>query len=300
MSEDTLPPVIGTLRALDAAEKLAELGDAANAEAIRMVAHEVGRDVSYALIDWPWSKTPVHKYTSHAFGFIPPAPYPEPRVDIVDAGNMDADTTLRGKRLKVTLDRLRVQDYPGSGEHMILFDFYARHQTDTQDQDVRFNQVYRVLEGSGAGISGFPVFIGLKVGNEGVAFRCYTVNVENTSDKKILSFLDSDVFKKGLELLGTVNPVVPVVSEFATGITKAFANRNKNVPVQDFFLGLDFSGIGTRAQLKQGSYVAVQIPDLIWDWSAWQYSTNNGQIVSRSGNDPLPYNYVVFSVSAML
>lgn len=300
MSEAILPPVIGNLTALDAARKLEEFGDAGSAAAIRTVVDDIGTDISYSAIDWPWEKTPVHKYTAHAFGFIPPAPYPDSRVDIVDAGNMSAELSLRGKRVKVTLDRLRVQDYPGGGEHMILFDFYARHQTDTQDQDVRFNQVYRVREGSGAGISGYPVFLGLKVGDEGVAFRCYTVNVENTGDKKILSFLDSDVFKKGLELLNTVNPVVPVVSEFATGITRAFANRNKNVPVQDFFLGLDFSGIGTRAQMKEGSYVAVQIPDLLWDWSAWQFAPSNGQIVSRDGTEPLPYNYVVFSVSTML
>ncbi|GMV03721.1 MAG: hypothetical protein AMXMBFR53_00030 [Gemmatimonadota bacterium] len=296
MSDD-LPDVIGALPALAAAGKLDELGDVVNADGIRMAAAGV-EAMTYAALDWPWEKTPVHRYTAHAFGYLPPAPYATSRVDIEDAGNITADKKLRGKRIKVTLDRLRVQDYPGSGQHMILFDFYARHQTDTVDQDVRFNQVYRVQEGSGAGISGYPVFIGLKVGEEGVAFRCYTVNVENNDDQRILSFLDSDVFKKGLELLNTVNPVVPVVSEFATGITKAFANRNKNVPVQDFFLGLDFSGIGTRAQLRQGSYIAVQTPDLVWDWTPWQYAPSNGQIVGRDGG-AMPFNYVVFSVSQM-
>jgi hypothetical protein len=33
------------------------------------------------------------------------------------------------------------------------------------------------------------------------------------------------------------------------------------VPVQDFYLGLDFSAIATRARLALGSYLAVQVPE---------------------------------------
>lgn len=242
------------------------------------------------------------QYTEHAFGFIPKSGAGS-RVDINDAGNMTADASLKDQQIKITLDRLRVFQYPGSGMHTILFDFYAQHQTANagESQDLHFTQNYRVQEGSGAGVTGYPVFVGLKVGDQGVSFKCFTVNIKNDGDQKILGFLGSDVFKKGLQLLNTVNPIVPVVSGFATGIVDAFAHRNDNVPVQDFYMGLDFSGVQTRAQLREGSYIAVQIRDATaWDWSQWVFKPANGQVVSRNApSRGIPYNYVVFSVSRM-
>jgi len=109
----------------------------------------------------------------------------------------------------------------------------------------------------------------------------------------ILGFLESDVFRGGLKLATTVQPAI--------GLTRAIASRNRNVPVQDFFMGLDFSTIATRARLAEGSYIAVQIPEklqTVWDWSEWAYNPNNGQIVNKADATQLiPYNYIVFGVS---
>ncbi len=41
-------------------------------------------------------------------------------------------------------------------------------------------------EGQAAGIAGYPVFIGLNVGNQGVAFECSTINVNNEEDLLVL------------------------------------------------------------------------------------------------------------------
>lgn len=297
---------IGALKSSQAAQKLSFMGDKAAAREINLAIRRSGKDPKFSSLIWPFPKKPLpaYKFTEHAFGFIPKSDGSgsSANVDIKDAGNMSADAGLKGKQIKITLDRLRVFEYPGAGLHTILFD-YAQHQTPNvgETQDLHFTQQYRVQEGSGAGITGYPAFIGLKVGGEGVSFKCFTVNVKNEGDQKILGFLGSDVFKKGLQLVNTVNPAVPVISGFATGIVEAFAHRNENVPVQDFYMGLDFSAVQTRAQLKEGSYVAVQVPDATaWDWSQWTFKTTNGQIVSKeSPSKGIPNNYVVFSVSKM-
>jgi hypothetical protein len=285
-----------------AARRLAAMGEI---ELSRALARAVrgGRDVRFAKFLWPQGgkPDPVYRYTAHAFGFIP-KPAGRPDAAITDAGNIEADKSLKGAAVKVTLDRLRVFAYPGGGTHTILFDFYAQHQTSNhgESQDLHFAQNYRVLEGGGAGISGYPVFVGLRVGTEGVCFKCATVNVRNEDDQKVLRFLGGDVFKKGVQLINQVNPVLPIVTGFATGIIEAFAHRNDNVGVQDFYLGLDFSGIATRAQLREGSYVAVQVPDAAaWDWSAWVFRHATGQIVSARDGTSVPLNYVVFSVSRL-
>lgn len=299
-----LPQVIGAMKATQAADRLAAAGDKKTAEKLRAVVTDTGRDVKLASIFRFWDDPPAYSYTDHAFGYIPPPDGSRDNViDISDAGNIKADTSLKNQEIKVTLDRLRVFDYPGKSEHTVLIDFYAKHQTSTpnQSEDLHFTQKYRAVENSGVGIRGYDIFIGLKVGKEGVSFRCYTVNVENKDDKGLLAFLDSDVFKKGLGLIESVNPVIPILSGFATGIISMFAHRHDNVPVQDFFLGLDFSTGATGARLREGSYVAVQVPDAAkWDWSGWVLNRANNQVVSKQDlSKSIPLNYIIFRIDKM-
>jgi hypothetical protein len=285
-------PVIGKMTASEAARKLQELSETDSGGKVRRGKSEKR---------WLWSdRTVPWQYTSHTFGFIPSSNLNSTnQVEIKHAGNIEPDHSLKNSRIKITLDRLRVFDYPGSGIHYILFDFYAQNQVQSQTEHIHFNQIYRVQGGEQAGIIGYPIFIGLNVGSDGVAFRCYTVNVKNENDERLLEFLEGDTFKNGLKLIETVNPLVPIISSVAIGLTKMIARRNKNIPVQDFYMGLDFTKTPTRARLSQGSYIAVQIPEAEkWDWSKWVFNPPNGQIVSKNNpTEAMPYNYLVFSVS---
>lgn len=301
------PKVLAKLSADEAIKKL-EAVDSELAQPLRQAVqnNEVvpSSQNGKSWISWFFGRPepdPVFLYAAHAFGYIPKyKPYLTEPVEIFHAGNIKADTKLRGKSIKITLNRLRVKDYPGGKEHSILFEFSGQHQTQDAEQDVKFAQLYRVREEQEAGIIGYPIFTGLNVGDEGVAFKCYTVNVSNTGDKQFLEFLDNPVFKKGLNLLGKVHPMVDTVTEFTTAILKMFAKRNENIPVQDFYMGLDFSGNPTGAQLKEGSYIAVQAPPGVWEWSKWVYTPSTGQIVHKDNHsEMIPYNYVVFGVSRM-
>ncbi|UVK53847.1 hypothetical protein DBIPINDM_000197 [Mesorhizobium sp. AR02] len=244
------------------------------------------------------------RYTTHVFGHIAPHP-PGARepLPIVHAGNIKPDKRLRGARVKVTLNWLRVADYPGGGAHRVLFDFYARNQSTGPDADLHFNSTYRVREGQQAGIIGYPIFVGLNVGEEGLAFRCYTVNVKNDADESFLDLLESDAFKQGLEITKTIQPVVKPFAEMAYGLTRVIAKRNRNVPVQDVVMGLDFSNIPGRARLAEGAYIALQVQEElspIWDWADWVYDPTSGSITSRgSPRSLLPYNYFVVGISRM-
>jgi hypothetical protein len=282
--EDT--PVIGVMSADEAAAKLKELGEPA-IDSLTLGPNVAAENAK------PW------QHTSHAFGHLPlgQAGAPSP-VSISHAGQIAADQTLKGARITIRLDRLRVADYPGDGLHYILFDFYAQNQVAGNTEHLHFNQTYRVQEGQGAGIIGYPVFVGLNVGQEGVAFKGFTVNVKNGGDEKLLSVLESDVFRSGMKLINSTNPVVPIVSNMAIGITKMIASRNRNVAVQDFFMGLDFSGVQTSARLAQGSYIVVQLPDPNqWNWSEWTFNPNTGEIARKDRpTEKIPYNYGVFSI----
>ena len=48
----------------------------------------------------------------------------------------------------------------------------------------------------------------------------------------------------------------------AKGLTTTIAQRNRNVPVQDFYLRLDFSGTTMGARLSVGDYIAVHLTNI--------------------------------------
>lgn len=220
---------------------------------------------------------------------------------ISHAANIAADDTLRGARIKLTLDGLQVADYPGRGIHHVLFDFSADNQTDRGPEHLHFNASYRAAEGEQAAVLGRPIFTGLRVGVDGLFLKCGTVNVLNEDDEKLLRFLNDDAFKAGLQLLTTAQPALAPFSALAVGLTQTIAQRHRNVAVQAIELGLDFSPIAPRPRLAEGSYIAVQIPQrskAAWDWQDWGYDPLSGRIINTRQPDLLiPNNYIVVSIS---
>jgi hypothetical protein len=292
-------PVIGCMPPEQAASKLRELGEDAAADSLQGT--PARHSPSFGTLDWLPFRERLWAHTAHAFGHLAPAEPGNDLLPIRHAGNLKADPSLKGAPLRITLDRLRVAQYPGGGTHHVLFDFYARHQTATGAEDLHFNATCRAREGEGAAVIGYPIFVGLNAGADGAAFRCFTVNVKNDQDEALISFLDSDVFRAGLRLASAAQPAVAPLAAMAFSLTKALAGRSRNVPVQDFYLGLDFGSNPTGARLALGSYLAVQVPEAkraVWDWDEWAYNPSTGQVVKRADRaELLPYNYVVLGVS---
>ncbi len=295
-------PVLGDLPVAQAAAKLHEMGEETVAEQlIRGTQSTPG--LSFSL---PWSSSPRAKdypysHTTHAFGYIPPAAPGNTSLSIYSISSIRADPTLRNNRLKITLDRLRAASYPGKGMHHILIHFFGKNQLPGKEEELHFNATYRVQSGEHAAIQGYPIFVGLTVGGEGISFRCRTINIKNEDDEAFLKFLDSDAFTSGLKLATVAQPAIEPLSKMALGIARMVASRHQNVSIQDFDLGLDFSQITTRAPLAEGSYVAVQVPErdnIIWNWDEWIYQRTSGLIIKKNNAEKtLPHNYLVFSIS---
>jgi hypothetical protein len=294
--------VLGKLSPVEAAAKLREVGEDSAAALLEAPPAESTKGPSTFGSRWYWPfQDRPWQHTAHAFGYLAPAAPGNAPLPIQHAGNIAADMTLKNSRIRITLDRLRVADYPGGGSHRILFDFYAQNQVPGNIEHLHFNSTFRVREGEQAAIIGYPIFVGLNVSTEGVAFKCFTVNVKNDNDETFLNALESDVFKAGLKLANTLQPAIAPLAGMALALTKSIASRNRNVPVQEFYMGLDFTNIPTGARLAEGAYIAVQIPEMIqtvWDWSEWVYNPLNGQLVKQAEPTQLiPYNYIVFGVS---
>jgi hypothetical protein len=166
-------------------------------------------------------------------------------------------------------------------------------------EPISFSQLFRARDDAAVAVKGYPIFIGLSVGKVGAAFQGFTVNVKNDNDEALLSFLDSAPFQSGLGLLKTAQPALKPLMDLTLGVTKALAGRNKNVAVQDFYLGLDFLENSMGARLAIGDYIAVQVPnETAINWSDWRYDPHVGTIVNKNdATEGLPYNYVVFGVS---
>ena len=294
-------PVLADLPADRAAAALREIGELDLALALENAeSNKDERPSAFGLRDLLGNKPKPWMHAAHAFGFLPLQPAAGKENEIVAAGEIEPDKSLIDSRIKIVLNRLRIADYPGGSKHTILFDFFARNQVADGVEDVHYNATFSIEDGSEAGVVGYPIFLGLGVGQEGVSFKGYTVNVKNQSDEQFLGVLDSASFKTGLKLAGVAQPALIPLSQMAMGITKWVASRNRNVAVQNFQLGLDFAGTRMGARLAQGDYIAVQIPNEIrrvWRWDEWEHDRASGEIVSAADGTHLPFNYIVFGVT---
>ena len=255
MNADTVDlPVLGALPRAAAAAKLREIGEDQAAGALERASPP---KTMGAAEWWPFGDK-AWQHTAHTIGFLPAGG--SGTQTIVGVGEAQADASLKNARINVALNTLRVADYPGGGTYRILFDFYARNQVPGASEDLHFNSAYRAREGERAAVRGYPIFVGLGVGAVGVAFHFHTVNVKNDDDEAFLNFLDGDAFKAGLKLVTTAQPAIAPLSGMALALTKSIAQRNRNVSVQDCYLGLDFTGTAMGARLAVGDYIAVQNP----------------------------------------
>ena len=248
----------------------------------------------------PGSKPKPYEYGAHSFGYIA-APDGSNQLPIVHASAIEPDTSLMNTPLWVGMGGLRVARYPGRGKRTILFDFYGRNHVGDAAEDLHFNTKYDLINNDHAGVLNMPIFVGINAGSDGVSFECTTVNVANHDDEAFLNFLESDEFKAGLQLATTVQPAIGAFSATALGITKNIAKRHRNVAVQKFALGLDFSvQTAAGARLREGTYVAAQVPQSdvhIWSWDKWAWDVPTGQIVPAQGEpERFPLNAVLINI----
>ncbi len=280
--------VIGEYDDQEIVSKLQEMGDSSVEPQAKSVESILNM---FNSLEQPW------KHTTHEVGYIAPHQPGAKKQEIQDPSAIPADTTLKNSRINIRLDRLRIFKYPGSGIHNVLVAFTARNQVANSQESVSFSQTYQVPEGELAGVVGYPVFIGLNTGSQGVTLEFSTVNVKNQADRALLSALESSPFQTGLELLTTAQPAIAPFTTLTLGLVKALAKRHENVGVQKLALGLDFEHGTMGKRLAEGNYIAIQAPTGTIDWNKWIYQPALGTIVHKADSSPLEYNYLVFRVS---
>lgn len=244
----------------------------------------------------------VWKIKEHAYGFFDVENIKDGKIPIVNALTMDADLSLKGERINIRIGNIYVERYPGvfGGDHEILFEFKAKHSPEgsQEDESIQYTQKYTLRNKGGAGKSGLSVMTGLRVPNNGIDFYLNTIYLNNKNEEKFLHFLDSGIFSSGLELISAVNPLVKQVSGYAAGITQYLTDEKKNKVIQEIGVGFDFAGNTEVASLKNGTYVAIQVPRHIYNWSDWYYDVDSSLIKPYDDSlERLPYNHITFVIS---
>lgn len=236
-----------------------------------------------------------YAFTGVLIGFVPPASSGQ-SIRIENAMTISPEHELRNKRVKITLDKFYVQSYPGNGTHRILCEFAGKNQVAGETEEMRFAMNLEARDQSSASVSGKPIFMGVTIGKDGIAFEGRTVNVRSDVDDLILDALGNDTFKNGLSLISSVQPALKPFVTLAASVVSATAKRNQNRQVYAFSLGLDFGASTTSAKLRRGSYVVVQGDDAEWQWSNFFLRSDSLALVTSAGK-PAPFNYMVFGVS---
>lgn len=237
-----------------------------------------------------------YAYSGILMGFIPSGSKGK-ALQIQSAFELDPDMDLKGARIKITLDKFYVANFPGTGTHSILCEFTGKNQLSEAAEEMRFAVSTTANDRSSAAISGAPIFLGVSVGQDGIAFEGRTVNVASSDDTLLMDALGSDAFRNGLALLTSAQPALKPFVGLAGSVVKAIAGRNKNRQIYAFKLGLDFAGGATSARLREGSYIVVQADDSVFNWSAHTWNSDARSVVETATGKPIDFNYMVFGVS---
>lgn len=266
---------------------------------------EIGDDVAAEALDPPGGTgqafglnfgSEVWGHTGVLVGYIPNTPSGR-FAQIENAYTLPPDASLKGSRVKISLERFWVQRYPGRGTHEILCEFTGKNQAQGEQEEMQFALTTTANDGASAAVSGAPIFLGVTVGNNGIAFEGKTINVRSKTDEDLLAALSSGSFREGLGLLTTVQPALKPFVGLASSVVTAVMKRSKNAQIQFFKLGLDFSKNQTSVALRHGSFAVIQADDANWAWKNLSWNADAQQIVDSGTKKSIPFNYLVFRIS---
>lgn len=272
------------------AEHLREIGDD-EAAARFEGATAAGQSMGGLFGDDVWA------YTGIMLGFIPPDADVSGMIDIENAFTLKPDATLKNTRVKIALERFWVHSYPGFGTHTVLCEFMGKNQIQGEAEEMRFALTTEANDRSAASVNGSPIFLGVSVGQNGIAFEGRTVNVRSNRDDMLLTALGSGPFRDGLALLTTAQPALKPFVGLAGSLVSSVLGRSRNKQIYYFKLGLDFAEGPTSACLRHGSYVVVQGGQSGWSWNDFAWNPHSQEVVRRSDGSQIEYNYLVFRVS---
>lgn len=248
---------------------------------------------------------PPYRYSNHQVGYITAGP--TGFADIVEASAITSDPSLRNQRLNINLAFLRAYDYPGRGEHNAFIQFRCSTigTNPGPDQDFNYTRNFEVNENDAPALKSIQVFNGLFVGSDGIQFNCEVINISNKRDERIARIFGG--LQDGMQILGgnDINPAVGMVTDITETALNLVTKENENVQIHDIELGLHFNNNGVDLQLREGTYVIVNVPScidntpFIWDWTKYKFDKSRGMFVKSSDNTPvlLKFNYVVFTIT---
>lgn len=238
----------------------------------------------------------VYGHTGVLIGYIP-ATATKAVSDIENAVTLPPDPTLKNTRVKITLERLYVHCYPGRGQHEIICEFTGKNQAGGEREEMQFALTTQANDGAAASINGAPIFLGVTVGNNGIAFEGRTINVGSKGDEDFVAALSGGPFRDGLSLLTTVQPALKPFVGLASSVVGAILKRSKNKQIHSFNLGFDFSESQTSVALRHGSFAIIQTDDHEWDWSKLAWNAGSQRIVWKDTGASIPFNYLVLKIS---
>jgi len=279
---------LGSLPPDQIAQYLEEIGDVARAQALV--------EASVQGQNFLRPGAPFHA-TGAQVGFIA-ADGTGKLEDVVSAAELRADPGLIDSQIKISFDRAFIYEYPGLGTHSILCEFVGRNQIKDETEALRMALRFQSADNAGVSALGVPIFLGLTVGPNGIAFEGRSINVSSSADEFLLEALDGEAFKNGLALVNAVQPGLKPLVALIQGAVKNVVKRTRNTQVHHFNLGLDFSNSATSARLRLGSYVVSQTNSTDWDWSEFVWDRNSLSLRRRdAGATAIDFNYMVIGVS---
>jgi hypothetical protein len=105
-------PVVGELDEDDRIEIALSMGEHVD-ESVVDDLNVAGRKHLIYSVRHAWGGKRAYEHTSHVFGHIQPIGNTNADIPLTSATSLEPDEALRGGKIKITLDQVRIAKYPG-------------------------------------------------------------------------------------------------------------------------------------------------------------------------------------------
>ncbi|BBB64245.1 hypothetical protein UNDKW_5972 (plasmid) [Undibacterium sp. KW1] len=153
MSKFSIGDSLGARSPGDIAEYLSLIGDTDAA-----VEFQNGQVSGQGLL----GQVKAYKHIGAILGYLPVPKRGEVNMPIQGISKLTGDVKIVGKRVKISLDKFYVAEYPGLGTHQILCEFTGKNQVSNETEELRFALRFKAGDKTSASVSGVPIFMGLR------------------------------------------------------------------------------------------------------------------------------------------
>jgi hypothetical protein len=209
-------------------------------------------------------------------------------------------TTLADTKIDVVVERYFVRDMPGNNFELQLV-VSARHlfSNRKEAEEVAHTLAVKGVRNDWVNYLAEPVFQGLVI-KDSLSLNVMVNFVGDKMTDALLTFMDSEVAKKGIQLAGSYNPIFGTAASYCRSIVAGVLKAHKNQAITNMNLTLSGARGPMALPLVEGTYLLVQPlrGEVELTFTGMHFDAPTGRFLAS--DKPLERNHLVLRIAKSL